>query len=113
MKTQIDSSSAASCVRKGAAGLICSAAIITVAACASSGPPVSAAYREGYRYGCYNGYDASGYNWYWGLAQNKPQYAGSPEWETAWQRGYRDCFNRGLVGEPFPRGYPPGVIPLP
>jgi hypothetical protein len=73
--------------------------VVASAGCAPAGPTRSAAYEEGYRYGCYNGYDAAGYNWYWGLAHNKPTYSDSPEWQAAWDKGYRDCFNRGLLGD--------------
>ena len=79
--------------------------VALLSGCSVSAPePVSPAYAEGYRYGCYLGYDHAGYNWYWGLAQTPKRYEGAPEWQEAWERGYRECFDRALVTDYGDRG---------
>jgi len=71
---------------------------VGVAGCTAAGfaPEGSLAYREGYRYGCFEGYEAAGRTNFYELRVNPPEYADSPDWEPAWEEGYRKCFDRAI-----------------
>ncbi|MCP4328510.1 MAG: hypothetical protein GY791_08755 [Alphaproteobacteria bacterium] len=92
---------------KSATGTMALAALIGSSGCADTVTMGSPAYVEGWRMGCYSGYTDAGVTWYWGLANNKPTYGDSPEYEPAWQTGYRSCFDNTLAGVPPWRTLPP------
>ncbi len=68
-----------------------------LAACGSVAPEGSVAFKEGWRYGCYLGYDHAGLNWYKGLTMNEPEYGNQPDWKVGWDEGYRTCFDKALI----------------
>ncbi len=80
--------------------------LLGLAACVDTAEMGSPAYVEGWRMGCYMGYTDGGATKYWGLAYNKPTYGDSPEYQPAWEEGYRSCFDDVLSGVPAWRTLP-------
>ena len=87
--------------RRGAHAIGCRAFLlllgITLAACGSMSPPGTPAYKEGWRYGCWQGDEDAGGSSYYGQLLTPPQHASSPDFERGWNAAYGECHQRAVL----------------
>ncbi len=87
-------------------GLLALVALLGLAACVDTTSMGSEAYVEGWRMGCYAGYNDAGKTNYWGLAYGTPKHGESPDYQPAWYQGHTYCFDAALSGQPTWRTLP-------
>ena len=73
---------------------------ITLAACGSMSPPGTPAYKEGWRYGCWQGDEDGGGSSYYGQLMTPPQQASSPDFKRGWDEAYGECYQRAVMRAP-------------
>ena len=82
--------------RAGARVLALAAAVPLLAACATKAPPGSAAYQEGWQYGCWDGHDmAADPEWTAELA-TPPRHAADPDFARGQADGYTTCQDHAI-----------------
>jgi len=65
-------------------------------ACAAQVPEGTAAYREGYYYGCMEGHDTGAEPEFFGRLAEPAKHGGAPDFERGWRDGYQTCWDRAL-----------------
>ena len=87
--------------RRGAHAIGCRAFVlllgITLAACGSMSPPGTPAYKEGWRYGCWQGDEDGGHSSYFGQLLTPPKHASSPDFKRGWDEAYGECYQRAVM----------------
>jgi hypothetical protein len=78
-------------------GLIVMAIVGILAGCGSMAPPGTPAYKEGWRFGCWQGYDDGGSGPYFGQLLTPPRHAQSPDYQRGWDEAYGECYQRAIM----------------
>ena len=72
-------------------------AALAVAAAAACAPPGSAAYREGYTFGCREGHDVYGEPEWFAERMQTPAHGGTDDYARGWRDGFAYCGNRVIA----------------
>ena len=69
-----------------------------LAGCSGSmSPPGTPEYKEGWRYGCWEGSDDADGGPFFGQLLTPPQYAETPDFKRGWNEAYGECYRRAMM----------------
>ena len=71
-------------------------AVPALAACGTKAPPGSAAYQEGWQYGCWAGHDVAADAEWTAELSTPPRYGNDPDFAIGQSEGYTSCFDFAL-----------------
>ena len=83
-------------IRRHAIVIAVAIVALTLAACGTKAPPGSAAYQEGWKYGCWAGHDAAADAEWTAELSDPPRHGNDPDFARGQSEGYTSCFDFAL-----------------